>query len=112
MDDVRLPTHVWLKAGIRRCFSAGIPAVVVRHGDDDRGTVLLKINRMSDQCRVLSQVRDLDGQLGWFAAFDGADVPETDADAHIDRAVTRDPDIWVVEVEDPEGRNPFSDGML
>ena len=50
---------------------------------------------------------DLDGKLGWLGAFDGRLVPEAEAVAYIARAVARDPDLWVVEVEDREGRHPF-----
>ena len=57
--------------------------------------------------QVLSQVRGQDAELGWLAAFDGALVPEAEADAYIARAVARDPDLWVVEVEDRQGRHPF-----
>jgi hypothetical protein len=60
---------------------------------------------------VLSQQRGLDGQLGWFAAFENRLVPEPEADAYIARAVKRDPDLWVVEIEDRAGRH-FFEGKL
>ncbi len=53
------------------------------------------------------QQRDLKGELGWMTLFKGATVPETEADAYIQRAIQRDPDLWVIEVEDREKRNPF-----
>ncbi len=107
MDDDRLPSHVWIMAQIRRCNADGVTAMVVRRGEAQTGTLLVKINQFDAGCRVLSQMRDLDGVLGWMAAFDGATVPEPEADSYLERAMSRDPDIWVVEIEDRDGRNPF-----
>lgn len=103
----RVKTEYWVQAHLRRCAVATIPAFVVRRGDNERGMVLLKINTLGDGCRVLSQARNLDGQMGWLAAFDGALAPEADADAYIARQTDRDPDLWVIEIEDREGRNWF-----
>jgi hypothetical protein len=107
VTEDRLPSDVWIMAQVRRCNDAGVTAMVLRKGEAKGGTLLLKINQFAEGCRVLSQARDIDGRLGWLAAFKGASVPEAEADAYIARAADRDPDIWVVEVEDREGRNPF-----
>lgn len=107
MDDDRLPTDVWVMAHVRRCNDGGIPATVARRGEAKGGMLLLKLNLLEHGCRVLSQARDLDGRLGWMAAFDGEKMPEEEADSYIARQVARDPDLWVVEIEDREGRNPF-----
>jgi hypothetical protein len=103
----RIKTEHWVHAHLRRCTVATIPAFVVRRGDKERGMVLLKINTLDEGCKVLNQARDLDGNLGWLAALEGSLVPEIDADAYIARQVDRDPDLWVVEIEDREGRNWF-----
>ena len=112
MNDDRLPTHVWVTAHLRRCHADGIPATVARKGDATGGLLILKLNRLGDGCQVLSQSRDLDGALCWLAAFDGALVPEAQADTYIMRAVDRDPDLWVVEIEDREGRHPFEGKVI
>ncbi len=111
MADERLPTDVWVMAHVRRCNDNGIPAMVVRKGEARGGTLLLKINRLAEGCRVLSQARDLDGSLGWLVAFKGALVSEAEADDYLARAAARDPDIWIVEIEDRTGHNPF-DGNI
>ena len=112
MSEGRLPTELWVSAGLRRCSDEGVPATMVRKGELQSGTVILKLNQHNLGCRILSQTRDIDGRLVWFAALDGALVPEADADAYIARSVKRDPDIWVVEVEHAEGWHPFDGKMM
>ena len=105
--EPRIRTEYWVHAHLRRCTVEAVPAFVVRRGDRDRGMVLLKINTLDEGCRVLTQARDLDGQLGWLAALDGVLVPEPEADTYIARQTERDPDLWVIEIEDRDGRNWF-----
>lgn len=107
MTDDRLPTELWVSAGVRRCSDESVPVAVVRRGEAQSGTVILKLNQLDRGCRVLTQTRDLDGRLSWFPALDGAAVPEPEADAYITRAAERDPDIWVIEIEHREGWHPF-----
>ena len=57
--------------------------------------------------RLLSQMRDLDGRLAWYPAHKEETIPESDADARIRRAVERDPDIWVIEIETRDGAHNF-----
>jgi len=105
------PSDIWIRAQIRRCSAEGVPATVVHRGEKNRGTLLLKLNLIEEGCRVLTQTRDLDGRPAWLAAFKGAIVEESEADAYIEKAVNRDPDLWVVEIEHRDGWHPF-DGKL
>jgi len=107
VDDDRLPTDLWVMGHIRRCNDQGVSAMVLRKGEAKGGTLLLKLNRLDGNCRLLSQARDIDGALGWLAAFQDKAVPEAEADAYIERAVKRDPDIWVIEIEHRDGWHPF-----
>ena len=109
MPDGRLPTHVWLDAELRRCSAEGIGVVVIHKGEKMGGTVMLKLYQHGVGCRVFSQMRDLDGRLAWYPAHKEAVIPESDADERIRRAVERDPDLWVVEVESRDGTIPFGD---
>jgi hypothetical protein len=111
LSEERLPTDLWVQAHLRRLSAEATPVALVRRGEAERGTVLLKLNLLDSGCRILTQARDLEGRLGWLAALAGKLVPEAEADAYIARAVERDPDLWVIEIEDRNGRNPF-DGKL
>lgn len=43
---MRLKSEIWVKAYIRRCAGEGVPAVVVRRGDEDAGVIFLKVSRL------------------------------------------------------------------
>ncbi len=105
--EPRIKTEHWVHAHLRRCAIEAVPAFVIRHGDNERGMVLLKINTLGSGCKVLIQARDIEGKLGWLAALNGDLVAEADADSYIERQVRNDPDLWVVEIEDREGRRWF-----
>jgi len=108
----RLPAELWIKAHIRRCMADGIPAAVVHRGEKNSGILILKINRLESGVLVLSQTRDMDGAIAWMPALGGKLVAETEADAYIERAVKRDPDVWVVEIESRDGSHPFEGKLL
>jgi hypothetical protein len=107
LTDDRLPTELWIMAHVRRVMGEGIPATIVHRGDADAGGVLLKLYLGAEGCRLLNRVSDAEGRLAWMAALNGKTVPEAEADAYIQRQRQRDPDLWVVEIEDRLGRNPF-----
>lgn len=98
--EQRIPTHLWLEAEIRRLSADGCGVYVVNRGDKAGGVVLQKISDLSGQCKLLIQQRDLLGKLVWINALQEDVVEEKEADAYARRAIERDPDLWVVEIED------------
>lgn len=104
MSDGRLATEIWVAALLRRWNNEGFPAVLLRRGDPQGGTVILRVAAGDGTCRILSQTRDPDGAVAWIAALNGLAAAEADADAYVERSVHRDPDLWVVEVEDRKGK--------
>ena len=107
MSDERLPTYLWLDAKIRELSAQGIGVYVAQRGDRMGGLVLLKVADMTGQCRLLTQQRNLEGKLVWMAALKEEFMDEKSADDYIARARSRDPDLWVIEVEDKLMGNPF-----
>jgi hypothetical protein len=98
--DTRLPTHIWVEAEVRRLSDLGMGVYVAARGDRMGGMVLQKISNMAGECRLMGLQRDLLGKLVWINALQDDVVEEREADAYIKRAVDRDPDLWVVEIED------------
>ena len=110
MND-RLPTELWVSMHLRLCATKAIPVYVAHKGAYATGTVMVKIvmrgQRKDSCCKLLNQSRDVDGNMGWMDIYDGEIVDEPRADAYIQKAIQRDPDVWVIEVEDESGKNPF-----
>jgi hypothetical protein len=98
-----LTTGLWVSAQIRLCDRAFVPATVVRRGDPDAGTVLVKVNRFEQGVTVYAQANAFDDGPAWLRGTGPNPVPEAEADAYITRQVARDPDVWVLEIEDRKG---------
>jgi hypothetical protein len=99
-----LATDIWVGALIRRVEIGGGFAVVARKGDPRAGAVLVKVlNRSDGTARLYSEATRGDGDRIWMQPTPSDQ--EGDLDRYIERAVRIDPDLWVVEIEDREGRH-------
>ena len=112
MPEPRLNAKLWVAATVRSCHAQGMTATIARKGDEDAGAVLIKQNLLGAGFRVLTQMRVADGTQAWLRGTGAEPVAETVADAYIARQVDRDWDLWVIEIEDRDGRLPFTGGVL
>jgi hypothetical protein len=97
-----LSTDVWVGALIRRAELGGAFAVVARKGDPRAGAVLVKtLDRRSGQARLYAEATGADGGRVWMRP--AKTEQETELDAYVERALRRDPDLWVVEIEAHDG---------
>lgn len=105
MTEPRLKTSIWVAALIRRAELAGAAAFVARKGEPDAGAVVVKIAMLDGTARVWSSSYGRDGQRRWVKATGADPVSDADAEAYVRRARSRDGDLWVVEIEDRQGRD-------
>ena len=99
-----LATDIWVTALIRRAEQGGAFAVVARKGDARAGTVLVKVlNTGERSARLYAEATRMDGEQVWMQP--ARSTEERDLDSYIERAVRIDPDLWVVEIEDRQGRH-------
>jgi hypothetical protein len=112
MTEPRLKTRIVVQAAVRLCGIRAIPIAVSRRGDEDAGTILLKLNRLDLGCSVLVETRSPAGERAWLRATGEEPVPEATADAYIARQIKRDPDVWVVEIEDRAAAPVFEGRIL
>jgi hypothetical protein len=94
-------------AKLRECDNLAVPAVVRHKGERQSGTIVLKLDLLDGNCKVLTQARDLDGNLAWMSAFREGVVSNAEGEGYIERSIKRDPDAWVIEIEHRDGWHPF-----
>ncbi|NUH66666.1 DUF1491 family protein [Sulfitobacter sp. S0837] len=99
----RLTARFWVDAYLTRLRLQDIPAFVVAHGDDTGGAVLVKLATLDGNAVLFQRSFDLmTGDRKWIELASGA---EPEVDATVTRQRSFDPDLWVIEVEDRQGRH-------
>lgn len=99
-----LSTDLWAGALIRRAELAGAFAVVARKGDPRAGAVLVKVvNRRAGEAWLYASAVRGEGEQVWMQPV--ASTDETEIDAFVARQIRFDPDLWIVEIDDLEGRH-------
>ena len=110
MAEPRLTARFWVDAYRRRLALHDIPCFVVSHGDDTAGAVLVKCATLDGQARAFTRSFDLmTGERVWQELAAGDEV---DVDASIAKQRGFDPDLWVIEVEDRQGRHLLDEDGL
>lgn len=101
--SARLTADFWVKAYLTRLRLADIPAYITAKGDLTSGAVIVKCARLDGTACAWQRSFDLmTGNRNWVILLDG---PEGEVDAMLARQSARDPDLWIVEIEDRQGRS-------
>lgn len=104
MED-RLPSWLWVDAIVRRVQVAGASCFIVQKGDRERGDVIIKVADLAGGARVYVPRTSMEGERIFSdIRLQGVGESEAEADAYVRRARERDSDLWVIEIEDKEGR--------
>ena len=96
----RLKTELWVKAQIRLCDRLVIPAAVAHRGDPDAGALILRLNRSTGLCQIFRRVTTADNDLEWMPTGGADNINNADANAFLHREISRDGDLWVLEIDD------------
>jgi hypothetical protein len=98
----RLTAGVWVQAYLTRLRLADIPAYVTARGDDTAGAVIVKVATLNGHAQAFQRSFDLMSDARtWVTLVAG---PEVEVDATLSRQRARDPDLWLIELEDRAGR--------
>ena len=98
---VRLTSEFWVQAYLRRLDLANIPAFVVNKGDATAGAVLIKSNTLNMRAKLMQRTYDAAGVRVWSVLDEGQEI---EMDKIVVNQCRFDPDLWVIEVEDRDGR--------
>ena len=107
--SLRLTTESWISAYRKRLQLAEIPAFITAKGDGTSGAVLVKLNTLDGNAKLFHRSYDVDFKQVWCELVAG---PENDVDNSISEQHRFDPDLWVIEVEDRNGRHLLDDDGL
>jgi hypothetical protein len=98
----RLTSEFWVQAYLTRLRLADIPAFVTAKGDATAGNVMVKLNTLDGKAQAFQRSYDLDGNRIWMVLAEGDDAK---VEATLAKQRGFDPDIWIIEVEDRQGRH-------
>ena len=102
----RLATFIWAEALIRRVQIGGASAFVLQKGDRERGDVLIKVARLDGRAAYLARtpMSFEEDSFDWLPKS-GEWADEREVNEIIERRKSSDRDLWVIEIEDREGRH-------
>ena len=98
----RLASGLWVAAYLARLGQAAIPAYVTARGDPGAGAAIVRIATLDGRAQALQ--RTTGPASGARRRTTLAEGTEAEDDAVLARARARDPDLWLIEIEDRAGR--------
>ena len=107
----KLTAAIQIKAIIRRAEVAGAHAFLVRRGSEEAGALFLKLSRLDARFTVLNQARRGEGELVWTKPL-GERSDEAAVSRYLEKQIRFDPDLWILEIEDREGRAFVDDPIV
>ena len=100
--NVRITSEIWVAAYRKNLDKKGIPIFINRTGNKIAGAILVKVSKMDGMATLYHRVLDKGGGKCWMKFHDGS---EEKINFIIEKQNAFDPDLWVLEIEDPKGRH-------
>lgn len=106
----RLRSDFWVSAHLRRLNDLAIPAVLRRRGAAEAGAIFVKVDRLDGAAdlygpapqSLMAEAEDLGERR--FVPVLAAATP-LDVEERLGREIRFDSDLWIVEIDDREGRH-------
>lgn len=107
---MRLKSGIFVSALLRRAQVEGAFGVVARRGSEEAGAVFVKVATLDGAAALYGPApqsafdADDDGDRK-FSVLVPPGTPEAEADARMAKEIRFDPDLFLVEIEDRQGRH-------
>lgn len=105
---MRLKSNLWVGAYLRRCQVNGVFAAVRRRGAEEAGAIFVKLALMDGNAILFSPApqTEYDDSRPIERFFSQSrTTPEPAIEERLRKEIGFDPDVWIVEVEDKQGRH-------
>ncbi|MCB5176318.1 DUF1491 family protein [Microvirga lenta] len=103
----RLRSDFWVSAYLRRCGVEGIEAALRRRGAAEAGAIFVKVDRLDGTASLYGPAPQLflddSGERLFVPVLQ--DVTPLDVEERVQRELRFDSDLWLVEVDDRDGRH-------
>lgn len=122
---MRLHSHIWVSAFIKKVNINGASAVLLRRGESTAGAIYIKVSLLDQTARLYSPAPlfMMEGQINqkitsqeidrcWHSEFGNEPQSERDIDQFLKNQAEYDADIWVIEIEDQQGRHFLEDHLI
>jgi hypothetical protein len=113
---MRLKSSIWVSAYLRRCQVGGSYATLRRRGAEEAGAIFIKIDRLDGTGDLYGPAPQtaFDGEPSerrFTLSFKEPGQSSADIETRLQKEIRFDPDVWVIEVEDREGRHWLDDQL-
>jgi hypothetical protein len=107
---MRLRADIWVSAYLRRCAVEGSVATLRRRGAAEAGAIFVKVDRLDGRAALFapapqSEFAGHGVERLWSRAHKEEWIEAADVEKRLVREAAFDPDLWIVEVEDRQGRH-------
>jgi len=108
-ETMRLRSDFFVSALIRRAEVAGAVAMLRRRGAAEAGAIYVKVDRLDGSAALYGPAAQTEeipqGVARLFTRLHGTEwLDPADVEARLSREIEFDPDLWIVEIEDRQGR--------
>ncbi|HZH12490.1 MAG TPA: DUF1491 family protein [Microvirga sp.] len=103
----RLRSDFWVSAYLRRCGVEGVDAALRKRGSAEAGAIFVKVDHLDGTASLYGPAPQLfvgDSDERLFAPILQGVTP-LDVEERMTRELRFDSDLWLVEVDDREGRH-------
>ena len=104
----RVTTTILVSSALRNAQASGIFASVLRQGDDRAGTIFVEVEVSFSSSHLYGRQVSFEGDYEWVCLTGEDPVASAVVAERLKKEASRDPDCWVICVQDPKGRNIFT----